>query len=48
MGFCRKVAEKFEVRLPEQVLTRAKNVQSFAAAESLVIAEARRQALEEK
>ena len=48
VGFCRKVAEKFEVRLPEQVLTRAKNVQSFAAAESLVIAEARRQALEEK
>lgn len=44
-SFCHKLAEKFRLRLPREVLTRATKAPSFAEAEALVIAEARRQAL---
>ena len=43
--YCRKLAEKFELRLPREVLSHATKARSFADAEALVISEARRQAL---
>lgn len=47
MSFCHKLAEKFRLRLPREVRTRATRAHSFADAEALVIAEARRQTLAE-
>jgi AAA+ superfamily predicted ATPase len=44
-AFCRKLATKFGVRLSRKVLHRAVAVASFAEAEAIIIAEARRQAL---
>lgn len=44
-SYCRKLAEKFGLRLPREVLSRAINARSFADAEALVISEARRQAI---
>lgn len=44
-SFCQKLADKFRLQLPREVLTRATKAPSFAEAEALVIAEARRQAL---
>lgn len=44
-AFCRKLATKLGVRLSRKVLHRSAAVRSFAEAEAIVIAEARRQAL---
>ena len=46
--FCRKLAENLEIRLPREVVIRVTKSHSFAEAEALVIAEARRQTLAEK
>lgn len=44
-SFCHKLAARFRLRLPREVLTGATKARSFSEAEALVIAEARRQAL---
>jgi len=44
-SYCRKLAEKFGLRLPNEVLSRAINARSFADAEALVVSDARRQTL---
>ena len=44
-AFCRRLAAKFGIRLSRRVLGRCVAVDSFAEAEAIVIAEARRQAL---
>ena len=45
VSFAQRVASEMQVTLPEDVVARVAKAQSFAHAESMVVAEVRRQAL---